>query len=91
MDWKIFWTTFITIFLAEIGDKTQLGVVGFSAEGRSPLTVFLGASCALIAATLIGVLAGSALSRFINPKVLHIGAGVLFIVLGLWMLLKPGD
>lgn len=89
MDWKLFWTTFGTILAAEMGDKTQLGVLGFSAEGHSPATVFLAASCALVTATLIGVVAGTALGKVVPPRYLHLGAGLLFVALGLWMIFKP--
>jgi putative Ca2+/H+ antiporter (TMEM165/GDT1 family) len=90
MDWQIFWVTFGTIFLAELGDKTQLGVLSFSANAKSPLTVFFAASLALIAATGVGVLAGTFLERFLNPKLLRIGGGILFIAAGIWIILK-GD
>lgn len=86
MNWQLFWITFGTIFLAELGDKTQLGVLSFSATSKSPLTIFLAASFALLAATFIGVLAGTLLAKFINPKLLQIGGGVLFILVGLWII-----
>jgi putative Ca2+/H+ antiporter (TMEM165/GDT1 family) len=88
MDWKIFWATFAAIFIAELGDKTQLGVLSFTATSQSPWTVFIAASSALIAATAIGVLAGSILAKFIQPKILEIGGGLLFIVIGAWILIK---
>lgn len=90
MDWTLFWTTFIAIFLAELGDKTQLGVLSLTAASRSPLTIFAAASVALIAATFIGVLAGTLLAKFINPKALRIGGGLLFIAIGFWIIFK-GD
>lgn len=90
MDWKLFWITFSTIFLAEIGDKTQLGVLSFSAAEKSPLVIFIAASLALAAATLIGVLAGSVLRQFIHPKALQIGGGIVFVLAGIWMIFK-GD
>jgi putative Ca2+/H+ antiporter (TMEM165/GDT1 family) len=90
MDWQIFWITFWTIFIAELGDKTQLGVLSLSAASRSPLTVFAAASAALILATLAGVLSGAFLSRFINPRALKIGGGLIFVLVGLWMIMR-GD
>lgn len=88
VDWKLFWITFGTIFLAELGDKTQLGILSFSATSKSPLTIFLAASLALIAATFAGVLAGTLLAKFINPKFLRIIGGLLFVAIGFWILLK---
>lgn len=88
MDWNLFWVTFGAIFLAELGDKTQLGVLSFSATSKSPITVFIAASIALLAATFMGVLAGTLLAKFINPKALRISGGFLFIAIGLWMIIK---
>ncbi|AWB68964.1 hypothetical protein C2869_07980 [Saccharobesus litoralis] len=89
MDWKIFLTIFVSVFIAELGDKTQLATMLFAADKEvSKYTVFLAASAALIAATAIGVLAGSLLSNYINEKVLHIIAGLGFIVIGIVTLIK---
>lgn len=88
IDWHLFWLTFGSIFLAELGDKTQLGVLSFSANSNSLLTTFFAASLALISATLVGVLAGALLNKFLNPKVLKIGGGLLFMAVGLWILFK---
>lgn len=83
MDWKIFITIFVTVFLAELGDKTQLATMLFSADKEvSKYLVFLAASAALVVATAIGVLAGSLLSEYINEKVLHYIAGIGFIIIG---------
>jgi putative Ca2+/H+ antiporter (TMEM165/GDT1 family) len=90
MDFKLMLTTFGTIFLAELGDKTQLATFAFSAESHSRLAVFLGSAGALVLTSLLGVLFGSAVSRLIPPHYIKIGAGTLFIVLGLWMLVFPG-
>lgn len=87
MDPKLILTVFGTIFLAEIGDKTQLATVLFAArEGVSLTAVFIAASLALIAATAIGVLAGSVVSTYIDPKYLSYVAGVGFIAIGIWTL-----
>jgi len=89
MDWKILLTVFVTVFIAELGDKTQLATMLFAADKEvSKWTVFLGASLALVAASAIGVLAGSALSQVISEKHLHYIAGVGFIVIGTWVLFK---
>ncbi|MFC3122542.1 TMEM165/GDT1 family protein [Agaribacter flavus] len=87
MDWKIFITVFATVFLAELGDKTQLATMLFASDKEvSKITVFLAASAALIVASAIGVLAGSFLSDYINEKYLHYIAGVGFIGIGIWTL-----
>ncbi|TBR40959.1 TMEM165/GDT1 family protein [Marinomonas agarivorans] len=89
MDWKIFLTIFLSVFIAELGDKTQLATMLFAAEKEvSKYTVFLAASTALIVATAIGVLAGSLLSEYINEKYLHYLAGVGFILIGVFTLYR---
>ena len=82
MDWKLLGTTFVAVFVAELGDKTQLAALSFSASGSSRWTVFFGASLALILSTAIAVVAGESLTRVISPRMLQRGAGVLFLVLG---------
>lgn len=83
MEWKIFFTIFVSVFIAELGDKTQLATMLFAADKDvSKYTVFLAASAALIVASAIGVLAGSLLSEYINEKYLHYIAGVGFIAIG---------
>lgn len=85
MDIKLFATVFGTIFLAELGDKTQLATVLFaSKEPANLLTVFVGASLALIVASVIGVAAGSLVSQYVDPKHLSYAAGVGFMVIGVW-------
>ena len=89
MNLKIFLTVFATVFLAELGDKTQLATMLFATDrGNSKLTIFLAASLALIAATAIGVLAGHLLSQFISERTLHIAAGISFLLIGGVLLLK---
>jgi len=89
MDPKIFLTVFVTVFLAELGDKTQLATMHFATDkGNSKLTIFLAASLALVAATAIGVVAGHLLSQFISEKTLHIAAGVGFLLIGGFLMLK---
>ncbi|MEY4775170.1 MAG: hypothetical protein RIT40_2205 [Planctomycetota bacterium] len=88
MDWKIFGTVFGTVFLAEIGDKTQLATMTFAAQGGGKWTIFMASSVALIAAAGIGVLAGSLLSRWIDPVMLTRLAGVAFVLIGAWTLWK---
>jgi len=89
MDWKIFLTIFASVFIAELGDKTQLATMLFAADKEvSKYTVFFAASAALIVATAVGVLAGSFLSEYINEKYLHYIAGVGFIAIGVFTLYK---
>ncbi len=87
MDWKIFSTAFITLFLAELGDKTQLAVITMSANTESKISVFVGASLALVAVTLLGVLGGSLLTQVVPAEWLHRIVAVAFIAIGVLMLL----
>ena len=86
MDWKIFLTTFGMIFLAELGDKTQLAAISMAGETKSPFTVFVGAMAAFGIITLIGVLIGGALTRVVPQAYIRIGAGSLFVVIGILIL-----
>lgn len=89
MDLKLLLTVSGTVFLAELGDKTQLATLLFAAKSReSLLSVFLGASIALILASAIGVLAGGLVASLVNPKYLSYAAGVGFIVIGIWTLVQ---
>ncbi len=89
MDWKLFATTFLAIFVAELGDKTQLATLLFAArEGSNLLLIFLAASAALIATSAIGVLAGGVISNYIEPKYLSYVAGIAFILVGVWTILQ---
>ena len=85
MDWKVFMAVFGTVFLAELGDKTQLATVLFASKQPSGLiVVFVAASAALILSSAIAVVAGNALATYIDPKVLAWIAGAGFIVIGIW-------
>ena len=85
MDIKLALTVFGVVFLAELGDKTQLATLLFSARSPDKLViVFLAASLALVATTAIGVLAGGLVSQYVGPKVLSYVAGAGFIVIGAW-------
>jgi putative Ca2+/H+ antiporter (TMEM165/GDT1 family) len=89
MDYKILWTVFSVVLLAELGDKTQLATMLFAADkGVSKLTVFAGASLALVVASGIGVLAGALVSQYIGERLLHYIAGIGFIAIGIWTLVK---
>lgn len=90
MDWKLFATTFAAIFVAEIGDKTQLATLSFAAGSASRWVVFAGSALALVATSAIAVLAGDALGRVVPPVWMKRGAGALFIVLGILLLVGSG-
>jgi putative Ca2+/H+ antiporter (TMEM165/GDT1 family) len=90
MDLKVMLTTFGMIFLAELGDKTQLATFAFAAESKTRLAVFLGSAGALVLTSLLAVVFGAGVSRLIPTNYIKAGAGALFLLLGLWMLLSPG-
>jgi Ca2+/H+ antiporter, TMEM165/GDT1 family len=90
MDLKLLFATFATIFLAELGDKTQLATLAFSAEGKSRLAVFIGSAAALVLTSLLSVVFGAAVAKLVPSHYVKIGAGALFLLLGLWMLIYPG-
>lgn len=81
----VFGTTFITIFLAEIGDKTQLSTLLMSAESHSPWVVFIGSAAALITTSLLGVLLGSWIATRLSPKTVEKSAGVMLLVISLML------
>jgi putative Ca2+/H+ antiporter (TMEM165/GDT1 family) len=87
MDWKIFGTAFLTLFLAELGDKTQLAVITMTAKTDSKLSVFLGAAAALVLVTLIGVLVGGVLSEYVPTEWLQRIVAAAFIIIGVLMLI----
>ncbi|MGL5939859.1 MAG: TMEM165/GDT1 family protein [Waterburya sp.] len=84
--WVIFSSTFITIFLAEMGDKTQLVTLLMSAESQSPWIVFIGAALALIATSLIGVALGYWLSKKLTPKILDLSVAILLLIITVWLM-----
>ena len=83
--WKTFFTVAVSVFLAELGDKTQLATVMFSANKEtSKWAVFLGSAVALVCASAIGVAVGAQLEKVISPELLKRIAGVGFVVIGIW-------
>jgi putative Ca2+/H+ antiporter (TMEM165/GDT1 family) len=89
MDLKLLATVFASVFVAELGDKTQLATMLFAAESAgSRTTVFLAASGALVVATAIGVLAGGLVAEHVSPSTLKVVAGAGFIAIGVWTLLR---
>lgn len=88
LDWKLFGLTFATIFLAEIGDKTQLAVFTLVAQHQKIMPIFIGASLALTSVSLIGALCGSVVSKFMPTEYLQVVAGLLFVGMGIVILIK---
>ncbi|QDK37533.1 TMEM165/GDT1 family protein [Bdellovibrio sp. NC01] len=86
MDWKIFASTFITIFLAEMGDKTQFAALAASSQTKSTVTVLIAVLLALGLAGTMGVLFGRYLSQLLSVQILRYISGSLFILLGVWVL-----
>ena len=90
MDLRLFVTVFSTVFLAELGDKTQLATLLYAAERPgAKLVVFLGAAAALVTTSAIGVAAGGVIAEYVSPGWLTRVAGVGFVALGAWMLVRP--
>ena len=84
----LFFTTFFTIFLAEMGDKTQLTTITLSSTTNKPLAVFIGSSLALISATLLGALAGGSIANLIPAFLLKLLSGIVFLIIGINLLLQ---
>jgi putative Ca2+/H+ antiporter (TMEM165/GDT1 family) len=91
MDWKLFASTFGAIFLAELGDKTQLAALTLSAGSSSKWAVFAGSALALVATSAIAVGAGEAVSRLVSPVWLRRIAGLAFVAMGVLFLVKKPD
>jgi putative Ca2+/H+ antiporter (TMEM165/GDT1 family) len=89
VDLKLLATVFGTIFVAELGDKTQLATFLYATEAQnSKLTVFIGAAAALVLASALGVLAGAFISQHVSPRVLSWVAGFGFIAVGIWTIMR---
>lgn len=89
MDWKLLASTYGAIFMAELGDKTQLATLAL-ASGRSRWAVFLGSALALVTTSALAVLGGDVVARVVPPHYIKRGAGVLFVALGvLFLIAKP--
>jgi putative Ca2+/H+ antiporter (TMEM165/GDT1 family) len=87
MDWKLFFITFFSIFLAELGDKTQLATMGFASQNSSAKwIIFTASASALVLSSFLGVIAGNFLSNIISPKYVKLGSAILFIIIGLFLL-----
>jgi len=87
MDLKIFATVFVTIFVAELGDKTQLATLLYASDAAHPrLTVFAASAAALVLSSAVAVLAGSFVSQHVDAKILRWAAGLGFVAVGVWVL-----
>lgn len=87
MDLKLFATVFTTIFVAELGDKTQLATLLYASDAAHPkLTIFVASAAALVLTSALGVLAGGVVAEYVSPKVVRWVAGLGFMGVGLWVL-----
>jgi putative Ca2+/H+ antiporter (TMEM165/GDT1 family) len=91
IDLKLFATVFATIFVAELGDKTQLATLLYASDAsHSRVTVFVASAAALVLSSALGVLAGSLVAEYLDPRYLRWAAGLGFIGVGTWVLLSKG-
>ncbi|HWQ07476.1 MAG TPA: TMEM165/GDT1 family protein [Holophaga sp.] len=88
MDKQLFWATLSTVFLAELGDKTQLAAMTATARSGAIWTVFFAACTALILATALGVTVGSVVFRLVPEQLVKYLAGAAFIAVGIWVMVK---
>ncbi|MDN3513991.1 MAG: TMEM165/GDT1 family protein [Candidatus Brocadia sp.] len=86
MDWKIIASVFITIFLAELEDKTQLASILMTSKTNKPVLVFIGTMLAFAVVTVIGVSLGAVITKFLPLNFIKIGAAVAFIIIGILIL-----
>ena len=86
MDWKVILTSFFMLFIAELGDKTQLTVFTLVAKNKQPIPVFIGASLALIIVTFLGAFFGDLVTKYIPEHIIRLIAGLLFISIGIVIL-----
>jgi len=88
INWQVLGSAFVMIFLAELGDKTQLSTFAFASQSKSPLSVFLGASLALVLSSLIGVALGGLIGKFVPERVMKGLAAIVFLGFGVWTLVE---
>ncbi len=88
MAWSQFLTAFAAIFVAELGDKTQIAMISMSATSKNPFSIFLGGATALVLLTGIAVVAGEVVTRYVPEAVLSKVAAVLFVLIGIWTWFK---
>ncbi|GAN35033.1 MAG: UPF0016 family protein [Candidatus Brocadia sp. AMX2] len=86
MDWKIVVSVFVTIFLAELGDKTQLASILMTSKTNKPVLVFIGTMLAFAVVTIIGVSVGGVITKFLPISFIKVGAAIAFIIIGILIL-----
>jgi Ca2+/H+ antiporter, TMEM165/GDT1 family len=91
MDWKLFLSTFTAVFVAELGDKTQLATLSLAAGGKSRWVVFAGSALALVATSAIAVMGGETIARLVPPLWIRRAAGAVFVGMGALLLFGKGD
>lgn len=91
MDLTLLISTFLTVFLAELGDKTQLATVALSGTSDRPLAVFLGSASALVLASLLGAMAGGSVATVVPTELLRLIASVGFLIIGTRLLLHSRE
>ena len=91
MDLKLLATVFASVFVAELGDKTQLATLSLAAEGKSRWIVFLGSALALVSTSAIAAVGGEMITRLVPPIWIRRGAGLVFVAMGLLFLASKGE
>jgi putative Ca2+/H+ antiporter (TMEM165/GDT1 family) len=91
MNWHLLGLSFVTVFLSELGDKSQLAAIALSGQGQSPKAIFFGTAGALVLTSLLGALAGGAVSQFLPTRILKAIAAVGFAILAIRLLLPKSD
>lgn len=84
--WKSVFSAFVLVFIAELGDKTQLSTMLLASKSNSRWLIFIGSSCALILSSLLGVIFGSMINKYIPEIYIQIGSGVAFLIIGFLLL-----
>jgi len=85
---KVIISTFILVFIAELGDKTQFQTMILTAKNNSPLPVFIGAALALVCSSILGVFAGMYITKHVPPNYIQYAAGIIFLIMGILTLLN---
>ena len=91
MDWNLLGLSFVTVFLSELGDKSQLAAIALSGQGQSRKAIFFGTAGALVLTSLLGALAGGAVSQFLPTRILKAIAAIGFAILAIRLLLPNSD
>ncbi|MBS9388516.1 MAG: TMEM165/GDT1 family protein [Dolichospermum sp. WA123] len=91
MNWHLLGISFVTVFLSELGDKSQLAAIALSGQGQSRKAIFFGTAGALVLTSLLGALAGGAVSQFLPTRILKAIAAVGFAILAIRLLLPNSE